>query len=305
MAHQLVQVPAFNPSNPQHPTAQEWANFQAAVNVANVQLQMGLAMMSTNPRQYQHPALPADYLEIPTTPTTQLEAATHLNTHLNGLLLKLMVAELNAELAAVLPFQPQQLNAPSRVKAALPSRFNGKPQNANTFIAKCTNYFILNPMTEEQQIRFSLQLMEGGAENWKIQQLQLLNQPIPPAHFATWQTFVAEFQLRFVDTLERKRAAWALNTMKVTQSTSARLFIDQIQEQCDKAGYTSEVHRMDLIRSGLKPELARALAGRFPTNYQDFIRMVVTTDEDLQQQKERERRLKKNYNYQSWRDIPR
>lgn len=284
MAHQLVQVPAFNPSNTQHPTAQEWANFQAAVNVADVQLQMGLAMMSTNPQQYQHPALPTDYLDVPTTPTTQLEAATHVNAHLNGLLLKLMVAEINA---------------------ALPSRFNGKPQNANTFIAECTNYFILNPMTEEQRIRFSFQLMEEGAENWKIQQLQLLNQPIPPAHFATWQTFVAEFQLKFVDTLERKKAAWALNTMKVTQSTSAQLFIDQIEDQCNKAGYTSEVHRMDLIRSGLKPELARALAGRFPTNYQDFIRMVVTTDEDLQQQNERERRLKKNHNHQSWRDIPR
>jgi len=301
MAHRLVQVPAFNPVNPRHPTAQEWAQFQAAVNVADVQLHMGLAMMSTNPQYYQHPALPMIYLDVPTTPTTRLEAAMRVNAHLDGLLLKLMVAELTAAAvqAAAPSFRLQQptSTAPARVKAAVPARFNGEPQNANAFIARCNNYFILCPMTEEQQIRFSLQLMDGGAENWKLQQLQLLNRPIPPAHFATWKTFVAEFQLRFVDTQERKKAAWALNNKKVMQSTNARLFIDQIQEQCDKAGYTSEVHRMDLIQSGLKPKLARALVGRLPTNYQDFIQMVVTTDEDLQQQKERERRLKKSHKY--------
>jgi hypothetical protein len=238
----------------------------------------------------------------------QWAAAIQVNAHLNDLLSKLMVTELNvtaltaalvAAHAATLPFPPLQPIAPTRVKTALPARFNGRPQNANTFIAQCNNYFVLNPMTEEQQIRFSLQLMDGGAKNWKMQQLQLLNQPIPPAHFATWKTFVVEFQSRFVDTQERIKAAWALNDRKITQSTSARLFIDQIQEQCNKAGYTSETHRMDLIRSGLKPELARALAGRFPTNYQDFIQMVVATDEDLQQLHlhERERRLKNTHKY--------
>jgi hypothetical protein len=57
-----------------------------------------------------------------------------------------------------------------------------------------------------------------------------------PAHFNTWNTFVAEFSTRFIDTQEQEMAAWRINTGKIRQTTSACLYIDQIQEECVRQG---------------------------------------------------------------------
>jgi hypothetical protein len=92
-----------------------------------------------------------------------------------------------------------------------------------------------------------------------------------------------------MDTQEQETAAWRLNMGKIRQTTSARLYIDQIQEECDKAGYTVETHRRDLIVAGLKQELADAVATQEYTTYQGFIALLIRTDENRQQNKERNR----------------
>ena len=148
-------------------------------------------------------------------------------------------------------------------------------------------------MANDQRIRFTLQYMEGDANNWKKNQLNLLAQAQPPAHFALWNDFKTEFRLCFTDPQEREKAAALLLNGKVTQTTSVQSFIDHIQEQCDKAGYLDPGHRINFIKAGLKPKVARAMAGHTHATYQDFVRLVVTIDEDLQRVKEKERTYKK------------
>jgi hypothetical protein len=89
--------------------------------------------------------------------------------------------------------------APHHIKAALPTKFNGSPSRASTFMNACKNYFILNPMTQEQQVQFTLALMEGRADHWTHMSLDLLNSLLPPAWENDWQLFKQYFNLRFQD----------------------------------------------------------------------------------------------------------
>jgi len=112
-------------------------------------------------------------------------------------------------------------------------------------------------MNNVQQICFTLQLIQGDGEGWKCNQLGLISQVVPPAHLATWATFIVEFNLCFVDPKEHKKAAALLNHGKVVQTTSVRNFIDLVQEKCDLAHYNNVGMRQDIIEARLKLDLAR------------------------------------------------
>ena len=79
---------------------------------------------------------------------------------------------------------------PGAINTALPNRFDGNPTKAKAFIGECANYFILNPMTPEQQVQFTIQSMEGDAQQWKTMALLELNQQPPPAWEGDWDLFV-------------------------------------------------------------------------------------------------------------------
>lgn len=173
------------------------------------------------------------------------------------------------------------------MKAVRPKKFDGTPAKANLFISRCENYFILSPMNDNQQIRFALGLMEGKAESWTMRQLQLLCRVPQPAHFATWANFVNEFNDRFVDAQEQKKALARLWSGEVVQTSSARLFINQLQEIADKAGVTDDFQRMTFISLGLKEEVNRAMASYEPLNLADLICTAIRIDENLQRLKTR------------------
>ena len=157
----------------------------------------------------------------------------------------------------------------------------------SSHLDQCENYFAFQNLTDEQQIRFTLQLMEGDAESWMRQQMQLMRRIARPPHIATWGAFVQEFSTRFVDAQERANAAASLYSGKIVQTTSARLFIDKIQDLAEKAGINDDNARMDLIRLGLKEEVLRATALYTPAGLADYIATVVTADENLQRIKGR------------------
>ena len=174
---------------------------------------------------------------------------------------------------------------PRAIKTALPNRFDGNPTKAKTFIGECANYFILNPMTPEQQVRFALQSMEGDAQQWKTTALLELNQQPPPAWEGDWDLFVREFNNRFEDKQERQKAINALMTGKVVQTTSVRKFLDQIMETCQKAGWNDPIQWLEVAQVGLKPEIAKAIADRDFQTWNMFSQVAIRVDEKFQQLK--------------------
>jgi len=295
MAH-LIQVPAFTPADPANVTGAEWTAFQNAADFADGQLHVGMALLPGP--AYNHPAMPQAYTNNPGNPTARLAAAGATITHLNGLVIRLMTAHHAAALALAQAQAGGQQAAPPappppaapRIKATTPTKFGGKTLHARTFIAECDNYYALVPMTDEQRIRFALQLIDEEGAGWKRNQLGLLGQVQPPAHLATWVAFVAEFNLRFADPEEQKKAAALLNHGKVIQTTSVREFIDRVNEKCDLAHYDGQEQRMDIIEAGLKPDLARAVTAQRFANYQDYVQVLISTDEVLQRLRTKEQK---------------
>ena len=151
---------------------------------------------------------------------------------------------------------------PTHYKIALPNKYDGTPSHCLDFLMECENYFVMNPMTDEQQIRFTLQLLEKSADMWKCTSLLALNDQ--PAWATSWQHFRIFFEDWFRDKNERRKAVNDLMTGVVKQTHSAHKFINRVQDKCHRAGWNTPQQWMDVVRGGLKPELARVMTGRFP-----------------------------------------
>jgi hypothetical protein len=212
-------------------------------------------------------------------------------TQLMQLVIQLQAQQMQQQQAPPPPVAPMP---PCHIKAALPTKFDGSPSKASSFINTCENYFILNLMTPEQQVRFALALTEGRAEHWTRTSLDSLNSLLPPPWEHDWDLFKGHFNLRFQDRQERDRAVYDLMNNKVVQITSVREFIDKVRDTCQKAGWADKLQWRDVVMNGLKREVTMALAGRFPWRWDDFVLAVEQTDKDLQHLKERERPAKKS-----------
>ena len=286
----IVNIPTFVPANPMAITGTEWNTFINKVNFINGQLNVGLTVLpSAIP--YVHLALPQAFINNPGNATARLVAANATITHLHRIHLQLILARHQLALTQA---QAQQAGQPApapvtppptdpRIKATTPTKYGGKTQHAQTFIAECNNYFALVPMIDIQQIWFALQLIDKDGAGWKCNQLGLISQVIPPAHLATWAAFVAEFNTRFADPEEQKKATALLNHGKVIQTTSVHTFIDLVQEKCDLAHYDDMDMCMDIIKARLKPDLAQVLTGQTFVGYANFTRTLIVTDKALQQ----------------------
>src|SRR5258708_26818012 len=56
--------------------------------------------------------------------------------------------------------QQQQQQQQCHIKAALPTKYTGKMEEALPFLRNCKNYFLLNPLNDTQRATFTLQLVE-------------------------------------------------------------------------------------------------------------------------------------------------
>lgn len=84
-----------------------------------------------------------------------------------------------------------------------------------------------------------------------------------------------------------EQATHCLLTGKVVQTTSVQKFINNVRDTCQKAGWDNKGQWMALVQEGLKDEVTTAMAGHFPDIWDNFVLQVEQANEDLQQQKER------------------
>ena len=72
---------------------------------------------------------------------------------------------------------PNPTTKDSRLKAALPSTFDGTPAKACTFLAECRTFMKLNTSSfpnDETRILWTLQLCSDKSANWKWVQMEIL-----------------------------------------------------------------------------------------------------------------------------------
>ena len=105
---------------------------------------------------------------------------------------------------------------PVRYKIAMPAKYDGTPSHCLDFLAECENYFVMNPMTDAQQVRFTLQLLEKGMDMWKrTSLLALAGQPVWGLN---WDNFRTHFEGRFCDKNEHRKAVHDLMSGALKQT---------------------------------------------------------------------------------------
>lgn len=296
-------VPLFTPAIITQPTDEEWTVYRHDVNVFYAQITQ---QINTKNPEHQIEAAPMLFTENPTTTMGRLDAARQTTAWLYRLhalaapeappevtidqLLQVMVLQVQAlTMTQAMAAPPSPPASPIQSEVPYPPKYTGNPRRAQSFLMACEKYFALfTPTTVEYRIRFVLQIMKGGAEQWKLIKLCELENANPPAWSTTWELFKAEFNLRFEDRQERERALDKLLNGKVVQTTSARNFIDLVVDTCQKAGWNDQVVWYSVARHGLKREVAMSMVGSFPSQWNDFVATVIQVDEHLQLQWERE-----------------
>ena len=300
------QLPTFAPASLASISRQEWNDYKNEVDAFHTHMETAIQTLDPNA---QIEGAPQAYLDGPTTPTARLHASALVTAWLYRLQaqrLALQVTVQPAPPAAGAAAQPvgaaliQQLiqafqgaappTAPprvNRVKPKNPDKFEGDVNKSSIFLAQCENYFILSPMNDKQRIRFALGLMRGGAHRWMEQQSLLIAQVPQPAHFATWPLFVQEFNRRFGDPLAARKAAHKLYTHKVVQTITARAYIDELCELCDKARIHNDEQRQNLLLLGLKEDVIKGMANNNFMTFDQLCATAIRTDELLQSVKNR------------------
>jgi hypothetical protein len=97
-----------------------------------------------------------------------------------------------------------------RLKAALPTTFDGTTTRACTFLAECRAFMRMNLLSfpdDDVRILWMLQLCSDKSANWKRIQMELMEGNVrPPSYLQDWDDFQTEFLLKWADMNSQKKA---------------------------------------------------------------------------------------------------
>ena len=169
-----------------------------------------------------------------------------------------------------------------RLKAALPTMFDGTPTKARTFLAECRTFMKLNASSfpdDETRILWTLQLCSDKAANWKRVQMEILEGTgrIPDC-LRRWDEFQQEFLLKWAD-LNAQKKARAKFAAGLKQTTSVRRYVELFDEVVLEATYSDPIILAGSFYEGLKWEVKRDLVGRTP-DLTDLKALAIQLDEE-------------------------
>src|SRR5580692_6824050 len=155
--------------------------------------------------------------------------------------------------------QPQQANqGDSKPLGALPSIFKGDRTKAESFLCEIKTYFIINhdvPSLRSfiKRIAIALTCIKGPEVNrWTEQQLDWVKtlQPVDDRR-ASWDTFVQNFQIRFLDSQWAQKAHIQLQELKMKWPEIDE-YISTFESIAHKAGYNpADQNTMQLFLQSL------------------------------------------------------
>jgi len=196
-------------ANPANPQCNEVNDYHLRVSQWSVTVQAHLLVLHPQPRVQA--LLPVAIL-VDDDPDTHLPCLNELMDYTCNLFAVYATAygQFTQALAGIPP--PTLPALPAAVhhvpKTQLPDWYNGKsPALGCQFIRQCNNYATLHPFPDEgMQIRWTLQLLEGEAAQWRDEQLEELDLGFPLNHLAYWVDFLIEFRQCWMDPHEGEKA---------------------------------------------------------------------------------------------------
>ena len=194
--------------------------------------------------------------------------------------------------------QPAPANVPlpqaRPQKMKLPTEFTGKDAAAaRHFLKQCNNYINQQHMNDdEERVRWTLQLMEGDAAQWRDEILSGFDMRNVPTYCIDWDDFQAEFRLRWEDPYEANKATIKLMGGTLNQTTSVKKYNDLFNGYLDLSPYDGANGMvLDAYERGLKYEVLNgAMAQRTPNmTFAEIQCLMVQVDETQQCYKNRTR----------------
>jgi len=191
----------------------------------------------------------------------------------------------NRSVARATLAEPARAPAPRehRLKAALPTIFDGTSAKARTFLAECRAFMKLNAYTfpnDETRILWTLQLCSDKSANWKRIQMELLEGAgVIPERLVRWDKFQEDFLLKWADMNAQKKAR-AKFAAGLKQTTSVRRYVELFDEVVLEAAYSDPIMLAGNFYEGLKWEVKRDLVGRTPDTLEELKTVAINLDEE-------------------------
>jgi hypothetical protein len=146
-------------------------------------------------------------------------------------------------------FVPSVISTSGKLKGNKPDEYSGRRDQTKDFLAQCTLYFRINPMSESEKVAFAASYLRGAAFKW-FGTYELNNGMI-----ATFADFRAALQRAFGETDAAEKAKAALRKLKQTKACSQ--YNSDFNRLVAEAGYSSSDDNIliDVYQEGLKMEV--------------------------------------------------
>ena len=145
---------------------------------------------------------------------------------------------------------------------------------------------------DEERVRWTLQLMEGDAAQWRDKILSGFDAAAPPAYCIDWDQFQAEFRLRWEDPYEANKVMIKLMGGTLNQTTLVKKYNDLFNGYLDLSPYDGANGMvLDAYERGLKYKVLNgAMAQQNPNmTFAEIQCLMVQVDEMQQHFKNRSR----------------
>jgi hypothetical protein len=278
-----MEMPVFEAANPSAPTRDELVVFVGQAEVWIKGQQMILEMLEV------------DEAEWPLEPRYSIHSTVALAATIFHKVIELTKA-LNAYAAKVgrtkmwkleQALQAWTSTTAQKIKIATPARYKGQRGDpAYTFMAGCENYRAMDPgafATNQNCIRWALQLMDEKAGPWAIWQLQRMTQELDtqnraPKELRKWARFKIFFETQFGDTGLKAQAAkkWREG---IQQTGRAVDYFEEVENVLLHLGYGQDSTMIiDQVMGGLKEHLQVHFIEKDFTTLNDLKEEVIPYD---------------------------
>jgi hypothetical protein len=179
------------------------------------------------------------------------EATRAMNETLNKFLAVMANQEAARNIAPPPPVPPpfvtttQQASPPSRVKAGVPSHFDGDRAQGCAFLTSCELYILLTQsdfVDDQVRIHWALSYFKGGHAASFTE--RILHQELRSGKmcFASWREFTEKFVSTFYPENEATTALMQLESDRYFQAKqNVEGYIDEFKDLIDLSGYTDPI----------------------------------------------------------------
>jgi hypothetical protein len=276
--------PVWNPKDKNAPLKEDYVQFYQ--DTLRYHYHMTSFLAHSPELHVRIPALP-NQLESFTDKAAILISVADLRVHIEQLTTMHVegVAESTTQSHSLEP-DPAAASVPRprepRLKAALPTMFDGMTARARTFLAKCRAFMRMNSSSfpdDDVHILWTLQLCSDKSTNWKRIQMELMEGNIrPPSYLHDWDNFQTKFLLKWADMNSQKKAHTRF-LAGLKQTTSVQRYAEIFEDLALEANFTNPTILHATFYEGLKWDVRHDMVGKTPDTLAELKALAIQLDE--------------------------